>query len=78
MGSGNEVIDDFQMPIKCPTSGGQVCNQEAAVQQPCGKQQSFSTNGKDSMYCLLVCILDTAALNTDPDSCPPEVKIIIL
>ena len=25
------AIDGFQMSIKCPTSGGQVCNQEAAV-----------------------------------------------
>ena len=26
-------IDAFQMSIKCPTSGGQTCDQEAAVQQ---------------------------------------------
>jgi len=25
-------IECFQMPIKCPTSGGQACYQEAAVQ----------------------------------------------
>ena len=34
----------------------------------------FKTNGKDSTYPLLACILHTAALNTDPDSSPPEVK----
>ena len=27
------VLHWFQMPIKYPTSGGQVCDQEAAVQQ---------------------------------------------
>ena len=42
----------------------------------CEKQLllSFSTNDKDSTQCLLACILHTAALNTDPDSCTPEVK----
>ena len=43
---------------------------------PCEKQLllSFNTNGKDSTYPLLACILHTAALNTDPDSCPSKVK----
>ena len=27
------LIDGFQMSIKHPTSGGQACDQEAAVQQ---------------------------------------------
>ena len=35
---------------------------------------SFNTNGKDSTWCSLPCILYTGALNTDPYSCPPEVK----
>ena len=35
---------------------------------------SFSTNGKDSTQRLLACITHTDALNTDPDSWPPEVK----
>ena len=26
------AYNGFQMSIKCPTSGGQVCDQEAAVQ----------------------------------------------
>ena len=34
----------------------------------------FSTNGKDSTWCLLASILCTAALNTDPNSCPLKVK----
>ena len=43
---------------------------------PCEKQLllSFSTNGKDSTQRLLACIMHTDALNTDPDSCPPDVK----
>ena len=28
-----ETIDGFQMSIQCPNSGGQTCDQEAAVQQ---------------------------------------------
>ena len=35
---------------------------------------SFSTNGKDSMQHLLACMMHTDVLNTDPDSCSPEVK----
>ena len=27
------AIDGLQMSIRCPTSGGQTCNQEAAVQR---------------------------------------------
>ena len=38
------------------------------------KQLFLSFGTKDLMYRLLACILHTAALNTDPDSCPPEVK----
>jgi len=36
----------------------------------------FNTNGKDSMQRLpvLACSLDAAALNTDPNSCPLEVR----
>ena len=65
----------FQMQIKRPTSGGQARDQETAVQRTFHlERNSFSTNGKDSTQHLLACILYTAALNTDPDSCPPEVK----
>ena len=64
-------VDGFHAPINHPTSRGQACAQEAAVEQtflPWEKQLplSFSTNGKDSTQCLLACILHTAALNTDP------------
>ena len=35
----------------------------------------FQANGKDSTtWRLLACILHTAALSTNPDSCPLEVK----
>ena len=34
----------------------------------------YQSNDKDSTQCLLACILHTAALNTDPDSCLPEVQ----
>ena len=36
---------------------------------------SSNSNGKNSTKCLLAYILYTTALNTDPDSCPPEVKL---
>ena len=32
-------IDGFQMLIKCPTSGGQTCNKEAAVQWDLSPQE---------------------------------------
>ena len=52
-------------------------NEEAAVQRTFHLEQRScllsGTNGKDSMG-LLACILRTGALNTDPDSCLPEVK----
>ena len=35
---------------------------------------SLSTDRKDSTQHLLACVMHTDALNTDPDSCPPEVK----
>ena len=42
---------------------------------PCEKQLLLQyINGKGATKCLLACILHTAALNTDPDSCPPEAK----
>ena len=43
------AIDGFQMSVKCPTSGGQVRNQEAAVySEPFTLRETTSTNGKDS------------------------------
>ena len=56
------------MPIKRPIlpEGNQAIKKQLLL--------SFSTNGKDSTQRLLACIWHTAALNTDLDSCPPEVK----
>ena len=72
-----DPIDGFQMSIKRPTSRGQARAQEAAVQQIFHLERSsfFSTNSKDSTQRLLACTMHTDALNTDPDSCPPEVKL---
>ena len=43
------AIDGFPMLIKRPTSGGQMRDQEAAVQQTFHlERRSFGTNGKDS------------------------------
>ena len=44
------TTDGFQMSIKRPTSGGQMHDQEAAVQRTFHlerKQLAFGTNGKD-------------------------------
>ena len=71
------VIDGFQMPIKCSTSRGQPCDQEATI------QWTFHLVGSN-LFCLLAlmvrtkcvtnycCILCIAALNTDFDSCSPK------
>ena len=40
-------VDSFQMPMKCPTSGGQAHDQKTVVQE--AFPLSFSTNGKDSV-----------------------------
>ena len=43
------AIDGFQMSVKCPTSRGQVRNQEAAVySEPFTLREAASTNGKYS------------------------------
>ena len=64
------------MSIKRPTSGGQARTQEAAVQQIFHLERSsfFSTNGRDSTQRFLACTMHIDALNTDPNSCPSEVK----
>ena len=65
------------MSIERPTSGRQTRDQEAAVQQTFHLVRSsffLSSMVKDSTQRLLAYILYTATLNTDPDSCPPEVK----
>ena len=72
------VIDGFQMPIKCSTSRGQPCDQEAIVQWTFHLVRSnlfgllaFMVRTQCiTNYCCILCI----ALNTDFDSCPPEVK----
>ena len=68
------------MSIKHPTSGGQACDQEAAVQRTFHFVRSsffylsaLMVRTQHSTY-YIACILHTAVLNTDPNSCPPEVK----
>ena len=68
-GGDQQMVSKCQI-IKCPTSGGQVRDQEAA----CENQLLLSSNSNGKDQHLLACILPTAALNTDPNSCPPEVK----
>ena len=72
-------IDGLQMSIKRPTSGGQMHDQEAAVQWTFYFEKSslfylspLMARIRCSTYYIV--ILHTAALNTDPDSCPLEVK----
>ena len=73
-------IDGFQMSLLKASyfrrASAQSRGSCTANLSPCEKQLllSFSTNGKDSTYQLLACILHTTVLNTDPNSCPPEVK----
>ena len=70
----------FQMPIKCPNSGGQVRGQEAAVQRTLHLVRSSFLYPSAIMVRIqcstsfLAFILHIAALNTDHDSCLPEVK----
>ena len=64
--------------VKRPTSRGRSRGSCTVNLLPWEKQLllSFNTNGKDthSVWHSLPCILYTGALNTDPYSCPPEVK----
>ena len=71
------------MSVAYPTSRGQIHNQEAAVQWAfCLEKSSFfysfSTESKDSIQCLLACILHTAVPSADPDSCPLKVKLRLM
>ena len=70
------VVDYFQMSIRRPTFGGQMRDQEAAIQQTFHLERSsfFYLSALMVRTRLLACTLHTAALNTDPDSCPPEVN----
>ena len=72
------TIDSFQMSVKRPISGGQARTQEAAVQQIFHLERSsffdLSALMVRTQHRLLACIMHTDALNTDPDSCPPEMK----
>ena len=71
-------IDGFQMSIKCPTSGGQMRDKQAAIQQ----SYHFERNSFFYLSLLIVrtqCsasfpVLYTAAPNAHHDSCPLEVK----
>ena len=38
------------------------------------REAAFCTDSKDLLQRLLACVLHAAALNTDPNSCPPEVR----
>ena len=66
-----------QMVSKCQASARSRGSCKANLLS-CEKQLllSFNTNGKDThpMWCSLPCILYTGALNTDPNSCPLEMK----
>ena len=44
-------IVGFQMPVKCPTSEGQVRNQGAAVLSPCRNSFFYLSNGKKLIAC---------------------------
>ena len=64
------TIDGFQMSIKHPTSERQEYNQEA-------KWAFYLKRIKQPLSVLMVRTQRSgyySALNTDPDSCPPEVK----
>ena len=51
--NGMHIIDGFQMSIKNPTSGGQMCNEVVVVQQTFSFERSFfyffETGGKGSV-----------------------------
>ena len=67
----SHAIDGFHMPINHVLLEGkrQLYSEPFTL-----RLLSFSTNGKDSTQHLQACIMHMAVLNTDPDSCPPEVK----
>ena len=72
-------IDGLLVSTKHLTSGGQTSDQEAAVQRTFHLERSslfylLCSNGKNSMYRFLACILHTIAPNAHPDSCLPGVK----
>ena len=47
---GVAIIDASQMPIKCPTSGGQARNQEAAVQRTFHLERSLDISSVSYIY----------------------------
>ena len=47
---GVAIIDASRMPIKCPTSGGQACNQEAAVQRTFHLERSIDISSVSYIY----------------------------
>lgn len=62
------TTDGFQMPIERPTSEGKCAIKRQVYSEP------FNLREAASFINILSRILHTAALKTDPDSCPPEVK----
>ena len=72
-----QCIDGFQMSSILLLEGKRALKRQLCSKlSPWEKQLllSLSTNGKDATQCLLACTMHTDALNTDPDSCPLEVK----
>ena len=72
-------IDGLLVSTKHLTSRGQTSDQEAAVQQTFHLERSsffylLCSDGKNSMYHFLACILHTIAPNAHPDSCLPGMK----
>ena len=71
-------VGTFQMPIKCPTSGGQTHDQVVAIQLTFHLERHTSlpsnTESKGLDEALLARVLHTPALNADPNFCPPELN----
>jgi len=70
------MVSKYQLSVLLPegkrATKRQLYSESFTLREPASS--IFKQQGKDSTQRLLAYILYTAMLNTDPDSCPPEVK----